>query len=94
MHAHHSRHRQTPVDVREQVCATLEILVEHVAGQAAAVDLEQRQVRSPNEPPIRHVLNLMRVRAVNEAVRGKRLRHVESIPDGGVGFLGGRNVED
>src|SRR5262245_42199487 len=64
----HGRHGEPAVDVREELGATLEILVDGIATQRSPVDLEENEVGSPMEVGVGHSRKLVSIRAVNEPI--------------------------
>lgn len=76
MSSHHGSHRQTAIDVREELRSPFEVLVDHRAGQRGRVDLEDDKVGPAAEVALGHLRELMRIRAVNEPVGVEGLGHL------------------
>ena len=57
-----------PIHVRESLLPALEVFIDHVDRQLPGVDVQEDQVGSPAESGVRDPDDLMRVRAVDEAL--------------------------
>src|SRR5215467_2249009 len=74
--AHNSRHRQEPVDVKQQLSSAFKVFVDDLAQKLCEIDFEHNKTDFTFEYAFHYSWNLVRIGTVNESLGIEGLRCV------------------